>query len=208
MAENDSAQSPVTGASLIGASPKSILAFAARTIAWCIPMFALWLVAAQPISMAAAWGAEKLLDRMAPVRQTRIEWRDGRVAFLAQPDTTTEYLNHLRPGLTFEVPIDVRRQTYGVPFFLALLLAAKSRRLAAKAAAGVAILLVLAAVGVACEAAIGLATLAPQGGGRVFSFGAASATLIALGFQLGSLIFPSVGPVVLWAGMDALRHRG
>lgn len=205
MAENDPAQAAgATG--LIGASPRTILAFAARTIAWCLPLFALWLVAAQPISLAASWCAAKLVDGIAPVQHTRVEWRDGRVAFQVEPNSTAVYLHHLRPGMVFEIPVDARKQTYGLPFFVALLLAAKARRLAVKAAGGMAILLALAALGIGCEVAIALASLAPPGGGRVFNPGTASATLIALGFQLGTLIFPSVVPVALWAGMDALRH--
>lgn len=207
MAEDDSA-TPPGGASLIGASPRSIIAFAARTIAWCVPLFALWYLASQPVSLASSWAGAKLLDAAVPVEHTRIEWRDEQVTFVLTPDATTAYARRLPSGISFEVPIDPRKQTFGLPFFIALLLGARSRRIATRAAVGSAVLLALASIGIACEAAIAYAGLATPGGARVFVPGAAEATLIALGFQLGTLIFPSVVPVALWAGMDALRRTG
>jgi len=207
VAEDDS-EKPAGGAGLIGASPRSILAFAARTIAWCVPAFALWYAASQPISLASSWIAAKLLDATAPVEHTRIEWRDDKVMFVLAPDASTTYSQRLKSGVAFEVPVDPRKQTYGLPFLVALLLAARSRRIALRAAAGGAVLLVLASVGIACEVAIGYAGIALPGSARIFVPGAVGATLIALGFQLGTLIFPSVAPVALWAGMDALRRTG
>jgi hypothetical protein len=207
VAEDDSAQ-PAGGAGLIGASPRSILAFAARTIAWCVPLFALWYFASQPISLGSSWIAAKLLDVAAPVERTRVEWRDERITFVLTPDATTLYALRLKSGIAFEVPADPRKQTYGLPFFLALLLAARSRRIAVKAVAGGAVLFAFAAIGIACEVAIGYAGVSLPGSARVFVPGATQATLIALGFQLGTLIFPSVAPVALWAGLDALRRTG
>ena len=205
LAADDPAR-PIGGAGLIGASPRSILAFAARTLAWCIPVFAAWYFAAQPISLAAGWLSARMLDLAGPVEGTRIEWRDDHVAFVLSPDSSTKYQRRLRDSVTFEVPLDVRKQTYGLAFFIALLLAARSRRLALKAAIGCTVLLVFASIGIACEVVIGYASLALPGGARLFSPGSTIATLIALGFQLGTLIFPSVAPVALWAGLDALRR--
>ena len=202
MAADDPAQG-APGGGLIGASPRAILAFAAKAIAWCVPLFALWYVAAQPLSLAVSKGAARLLDVSAPVERTAIEWRDGRVTFLVAPDASTVYARNLRPGVSFEIPIDARKQTYGVPFFLALLLAARARRLAVKAAIGCAVLLAFATAGIACEVAIAYATLRIPGGAPLFTPGAVSATLVALGFQLGSILLPSAGPIALWAGMEA-----
>jgi hypothetical protein len=208
VAENDPAIPADDGAGLIGASPRSILAFAARTIAWCVPLFALWYAASQPLSLGTAWMAGKLLDAVVPVERTHVEWRDDRVIFVLAPDATTSYAQRLKPGVAFEVPVEPRKQTYGLPFFVALLLAARSRRIGMKAVIGSAVLVVLASIGVACEAAIGYAGMVLPGNAHIFVPGATLATLIALGFQLGTLIFPSVAPVALWAGLDALRRTG
>jgi hypothetical protein len=207
MAEDDSPQ-PAGRTSLIGASPRTILAFAARTIAWCVPLFALWYFAAQPVSLAASWGAAKLLAFTAPVENTHATWRDDRVTFELSPDATTQFARHLKPGLAFEVPVDVRKQTYGLPFFLALLLAGGLRRMAVKALVGCAVLLALSSIGIACEVAVAYAGIALPGGGSLFSPGQADATLIALGYQLGTIIFPSVMPVALWTGLEALPRSG
>jgi hypothetical protein len=205
VAEDDSA-SGAGSPGLIGAPPRAILAFAARTIAWCVPLFALWYAASQPLSLATSWAAGKLLDVTVPVERTQVEWREDRVTFVLTPDATTAYTQRLRPGVAFEVPVDPRKQTYGLPFFVALLLAARSRRIGTKAIGGSAILLALAVIGVACEVAVGYAGLAVPGRPRLFAPGTAEATVIALGFQLGTLIFPAVMPIVLWAGLEALRR--
>ena len=204
VAADDTAEAP-GGGGLIGASPRAILAFAAKAIAWSVPLFALWYLAAQPLSLAASWGAARLLDFAAPVERTAVEWRDDRVKFLVSPDASTVYAKHLRPGLSFEISVNPRKQTYGLPFFLALLLAARARRIAAKAAIGCAVLFVLASGGIACEVAIAYAGLRLPDGASLFTPGTVSATLIALGFQLGSILLPSAGPIALWAGLDGMR---
>ncbi len=100
--------------------------------------------------------------------------------------------------------MDPRKQTYGLAFFLALLLASRARHKVFKALAGIAVLMGLASIGVACEAAIAYAGIVLPAGDHVFVPAVASGTLIALGFQLGTLIFPSVVPVALWALVEGL----
>ena len=72
----------------------------------------------------------------------------------------------------------------------------RARRFIAKAAAGAAILIVLAAIGVACEVAVGFG-MTQVAGTQPFAPGPWVGTLYALGLQLGTLIFPSVVPVIL-----------
>ena len=207
VAADNPARAP-SGNGLIGAPPRAIVAFAARTLAWSVPLFAAWYLAAQPLSLAACWGAARMLDHAAPVERTAIEWHDGHVTFLMVPDASTVYAQRLRSGMSFEIPVNAAKQTYGLPFFLALLLGGRSRRFAAKGAGGCAALLALASAGIACEVAIAYASLRVPGGAHLFAPGAVGATLIALGFQLGSLLLPSAGPIALWAGLEGRARTG
>jgi hypothetical protein len=181
---------------LIGAAPRDILLFAARTLAWAVLFFGAWYVAAQPISLATSWIASRMLEATTRAGSARIAWHNDQVLFAIRPDASTTYRDRLPADMSVDMEVNTLKQTYGVPFFLALLAAARARRFAAKAAAGVAILVVLAAIGTACEVAIGFGTT-QVAGAQPFAPGAAAGTLFALGFQLGTLIFPCVVPVVL-----------
>ncbi|HUL97604.1 MAG TPA: exosortase H-associated membrane protein [Usitatibacter sp.] len=201
MAE-DASPGPRNGAGLSGAAPRSILGFAARAIAWGIVFFAAWYAAAQPLSLATAWCSAQFLKVLAPVDRAHPEWKAPRTALLVEFDTSTAYQHRLPRGIEYEVPADALKYTYGIPFFVALLAASRARRLAMKALAGTAVLVVLAAAGLACETALTLGTLTDATGSALWKAGGATATLFALGYQLGTLIFPTVVPAAMWVGMD------
>jgi hypothetical protein len=184
-----------------------VLALALRALGWSVVVFALWFLAARPLSTAVAWGAAALLQAAAPVERARPRWSDPRVVFDVELDGATTFRNRIPAGAVFEVPSNPLRQTFGLPFFLALLLASRPPRIVRKAALGAAILLPLAALGVACEVAIDLGTVVAQGGVALVRFGDVAATLLALGYQLGTLVFPTVVPVMLWVAMDPRYMR-
>ena len=185
--------------SLIAAPPRDVFLFAARTLGWALVMFAAWYLAAKPVSLGTSWIAARMLEATTPAGDVRIAWRDDRTLFELRPDASTTYRHRLPQDLAVDIEVNTLKQTYGVPFFLALLAAARARRFAAKALSGVATLTLLAAIGIACEVAIGFG-LSQVGGAQPFATGAGAGTLFALGFQLGTLIFPSVVPVALVVG--------
>ena len=199
MASTPPPQSPGARDGLIGASPRDILLFAARTLAWAVLFFGAWYVAAKPISIATSWIAARMIEIVTPAGSVRVAWRNDQTLFEIQPDASTSYRARLPAGMSVDMESNTLKQTYGVPFLLALLAAARARRFSMKAAAGVAILIVLAAIGIACEVAIGFGTT-QVAGIQPFAPGTAAATLFALGFQLGTLIFPCVVPVALAIG--------
>jgi hypothetical protein len=188
-------------------TPRDIVAFALRVIFWSAAFLALWYAAARPVSMLAAWGAACLVEAVAPVERARPVWQNGGVVFEVEMDSTTAYRNRMRAGTVLEVPADPRKQTYGLAFFLALLFASRPRRVALKALGGAAVLAVLSAIGVASEVALQLDALPGPSGSPLIEAGAVARNLAALGFQLGTLIFPTVGPVMLWVAMDTRLVR-
>lgn len=191
---------------LIGAAPRDILLFAARTLAWAIVFFGAWYLAAKPISLASSWIAARALEATTPAGSVRVAWRNDHTLFEIRPDASTSYRDRLPAGMSVDMEVNTLKQTYGVPFFLALLAAARARRFVVKATAGVAILMVLAAIGIACEVAIGFGTT-QVAGAQPFAPDAAAGTLFALGFQLGTLIFPCVVPVALAIGFAAAAAK-
>ncbi|MEO6436699.1 MAG: exosortase H-associated membrane protein, partial [Tepidisphaeraceae bacterium] len=54
----------------------------------------------------------------------------------------------------------------------------------------------------ACELLVDVGMMRGSGSEPLFLFGAGLREAMALGFQLGTLIFPTVVPAMLWAWMD------
>jgi len=196
VASTPSPRPPGARDGLIGAAPRDILLFAARTLAWAVVSFGAWYAAAKPVSLVTSWIAARVIEATAPAGSVRVSWHNEQTLFEIRPDPSTIYRERLPADLSVDMEVNTLKQTYGLPFFLALLAAARARRFIAKAAAGAAILIVLAAIGVACEVAVGFG-MTQVAGAQTFAPGPWVGTLYALGLQLGTLIFPSVVPVIL-----------
>ncbi len=91
---------------------------------------------------------------------------------------------------------------YGLPFYLALLLASRARLLLWKALAGSLLLLPFQVTGV-CFDWLKQAVFSggPYAVHRI-GFAAWQSELVALGFQFSSLVLPSLVPVLLWLALD------
>ena len=114
-----------------------------------------------------------------------------------------------RPGSSqvaeARVEVPVATYTYGIALFAALALAVRGWRRPGRLAVGVAILLVLPTVGVAFDALRQLGSapdLAPllgwKGGTR---------EAIALGYQVGSLLLPTLAPIITWLVLYGESNR-
>jgi hypothetical protein len=160
---------------------------------WLPACFAAWYFIAPLHSPIAGAGARLLAGLVARDIVSDVERQGSDLVFV----TTLEV--HPGPGLTAVLLPEVNPllYTYGLPFFVALMLASGSRW--RRIVAGAAILLLFQAWGIAFD-------FLAQVGLNLGSDIAALAGLadwrreaIALGYQLGAIIFPSVVPVVLWA---------
>jgi hypothetical protein len=177
---------------------KAILPFVGRVFLWLAIAFAFWFAAAKPVSLAASWIAGKAVEALSPASVAGMEYQERHVVLAVEPDYETARRNAMPPEAVLDVPLSPLVATYSLPFFLALMLATRPRAPAWKFAAGLAVLLLLAGVGVGFEALKSLSALAGPTGTPLFAFGQGRREAIALGYQLGSLIVPSVLPLVLW----------
>jgi len=171
----------------------SLRSFVLRTLLWLPLCFAAWYFFAPLHSPIAGAGARLLAGLVAPGVVSGVERQGSDLVFV----TTLEV--HPGPGLTAVLLPEVNPllYTYGLPFFVALMLASGSRW--RTILAGAAILLVFQGWGIAFDflAQVGL-NLGPDISAQA---GLADwrREAIALGYQLGAIMFPSVVPVVLWA---------
>lgn len=174
--------------------PRSVLwGFVLRTFVWLPPCFALWYVCAPALAVALGFVAGAMVDLLCPGLVTVLERQGSVLTFV----TTIKV--HPSPGTTAVLLPDVsaRLYTYGLPLYLALALAARAKYWTLLA--GAMLLTPFQAWGIAFDflAQVGILMgpeIALQSG-----IHGAKREAIAFGYQLGSLIFPTLAPVIMWA---------
>jgi hypothetical protein len=174
-------------------SPPALRSFVLRALLWLPVCFAAWYFFAPLHSPIAGAGARLLASLVAPDVVSDVERQGSDLVFV----TTLEV--HPGPGLTAVLLPEVNPllYTYGLPFFVALMLASGSRW--RTILAGAAILLVFQGWGIAFDF---LAQVGLNLGSDISALAGLAdwrREAIALGYQLGAIMFPSVVPVVLWA---------
>lgn len=167
--------------------------FVLRILMWLPPCFAAWYFSAH-YHAAVAGELAFLLVR---------QFKSGIVSALEHPAIDLVFVTtlevHPEPGMTALLLPEVNPllYTYGLAFFLALMLAAGAKWW--KILLGAAILLPFQSWGIAFDflAQVGV-TLGTDVSEQAGLLGWRREA-IALGYQVGNLIFPSLIPVVLWA---------
>jgi len=169
-----------------------VATFALRALLWLPPSFALWYLLAPWHASIAGGFAHVWLAVLAPGLLTTVE-RTG---------TTLAFLTTLRVPVAGQEGFLVAEAgaliyTYGLGLFLALMMAARApwRRILA----GAALLLPFQGWGLALDLLVQVAVgmgpdIAVQAGLAGWQREA-----IALGYQVGSVILPSLAPVIAWA---------
>jgi hypothetical protein len=174
----------------------SLAAFILRTLLWLPLCLAAWYFGAKPHSAVVGELSSVLLNLL----------RSGIVSDFEQPGQVLAFVTTLEvypaPGqVAVLVPeVNPLLYTYGLAFFLALMLAARARWGAILA--GAALLLPFQSWGIAFDflAQVGI-KLGPEVAAQAGVAGW-RAEAIALGYQIGTLILPSLVPVALWAALN------
>jgi hypothetical protein len=175
--------------------PASVGSFVLRILAWLAPCFALWHFSAPYYGMLVGRLARLLVDSLHPGLVEAVERSGAELAFV-----TT--LAHSVGGRDAVLAPEVNPMvyTFGLAFFVALMLAARASP--GRVLAGAALLMPFQAWGVAFDflAQVGV-RLGPEIS-RQAGFSDTGRELIALGYQAGSLIFPTLVPVLAWAAFN------
>jgi len=171
----------------------SIGTFVLRTFLWLPPCFAAWYVSAPYLAAIAGRLARGLVDLVRPGIVSGLERGGIDLVFV----TTIEVRAAAGQTAVLLPEVNPMIYSYGLALFLALMLAARSRWW--KILAGAAALLPFQAWGIAFDflAQVGV-KLGPEISAQAGLSGW-RAEAIALGYQIGSLILPSLMPVLLWA---------
>jgi hypothetical protein len=173
-----------------------IATFVLRTALWLAPCFAAWYLAARFHGIAAGEAARALVLVLKPGLVSALERQGSDLVFV------TTLLVHPAPGETGVLVTEVNPllYTYGLPLFVALMLAARASGW--KIVAGAALLLPLQAWGIAFDF---LAQVGIRAGPAVSAQAGLAgwpSEAVALAYQAGSLLFPALVPVLLWGAFN------
>jgi hypothetical protein len=172
--------------------------FFASAMAWFLALTLLWLQVSAWTSYPVAGMTHIVLEHGAKDWVRRIDKVPGQL----QAETRIEVLipGSERGRAELIVEVDPAHNAYGLPLFLALLLASRCRHLFRRALAGYFLLLLPQAFSLILDV---LKQIVVAGGDPAY-LGIASWQLeiIALGFQFGSLLLPTLAPVGLWLWLD------
>lgn len=169
---------------------------ALRTLLWLPPCLAAWYFSAHYHTVVVGALTHLLLDLMLP----------GIVSALEQTGTSLEFVTTLKvypePGkVGLLVPeVSTLIYTYGLAFFVALMLSANAKWW--KILIGAIVLLPFQSWGIAFDLLVQVGIkLGPKVAIQAGLFGW-HLEAIALSYQIGNLIFPSLIPVVLWVSFN------
>lgn len=175
------------------AARREVIATAGRALLWLPLCLAAWYVAAGVIGWLPSHLASPAIASAA-----------GRVMHVETGHRVASYTVRVEgpymPGVSSQVEarVDVPAATYsfGMAVFVALALAVKGWRFPGRLALGIAILLPLPAFGIFFDALRQLGA-APQLA-PLLAWKGGTREAIALGYQVGSLLLPTLGPIIVW----------
>jgi len=180
---------------------RSLARFVLFVIAWLAPMLFIWWFAAPVL----AWPLSLLSEAV-----TRSSFGDL-LKSVEQHGELITFVTSLKPSPSVAATnavvldeVDVRRYSFGLPLLAALIFAAGQKHMPRNLLLGFALMLPFECWGVVAELLQDLASgLGPAIAAQT-GFSSLQREAIAFAYQFGSLILPTVAPVVFWV----LTHRG
>jgi hypothetical protein len=181
-------------------TPPSLARFFVRTLAWLCLLVPAWYAASPWMSHPAAALTHMALEFGAPDWVRTVRKEPGRIE--VETSVAVDVPNAPK-GSRGELVAEAKpaHYGYGLPIFLALLLAARGRMRLARAPVGYVLLLPAQAFSLTADV---LKQIAVSAAGGASALGVAQWQLELIGYcyQFGTLVLPTLAPVVLWLWMD------
>lgn len=180
--------------------PTSLLRFFAEAVACFLVLVALWTQVAPWLSYPAGWMAHFALETWAGDWVRRVDRTPEIVTAETRIAVTVPGIDR-RQG-TAELVVEARpaRYGYGLPLFLALLIAARTKRFVVHAVAGYLVLLLPQAFALTMTLLRDI--VAGSGSAARLAVAQWQVEAIAFGYQIGTLVLPTLVPIVLWLWFD------
>lgn len=166
---------------------------------WIVALTALWSQLSAWTSYPVGVLSHMALEQGAPMWVRQVHLSPGTM----EVDTAISVPIPDAGGRRGEITIDVStaRYAYGLPIFIALVLATRGRGRLGRVAAGYALLLPFQAFSLTMNALMQM-VLAAQADIRLLRASQWQIEAIVYGYQLGSLVLPTLVPILLWLWMD------
>ncbi len=180
--------------------PKSLAVFFASALVLFLALVLLWMPVSKWTSYPTAWLTHLTLDKGARYWVRTVHTEPGRIEVETRIAIKMAGNNPNQGVAELVIESDPARYAYGLPLFLALMLASRGHQLLKKALIAYLILLVPQTFSVVLE----ILRQIVMAGGRAGALAADQWQLeaIALGYQLGSLLIPTLAPVALWLWLE------
>lgn len=172
--------------------------FFGGALLWLVVALAVWYPLRHWMVLAPAWLAREVMTAAFPRWVTGAQFDGGVQVLLTSLRIVSadNRLGELAPevnGLSY---------AYGAPLLAALLLASRTRRWWWKLPAGLLALVPFQAWGICFTWLLQIAVVAGEQTRGQTRFGPLESNLIAVGYQFGFLILPTLAPVLLWLAFD------
>jgi hypothetical protein len=174
--------------------------FFLAAIAWLLVLTAGWMTVSRWTSQPVGFLAQVALEQAAPYWVRSVRLTPG----LIEADTRIEVrVPGAASGARGELMVDAKtaHYSYGLPILLALLLAARSRGLWRRAVAGYLLLLPFQAFSLMFDLLKQMG-VAAAGGAAALGIDQWQLEGIGFGYQFGTLVLPTLAPIMLWLWMD------
>ena len=172
---------------------RQVFLVAAKALLFLPFLLAAWYAAAGPIAFVPGKLALPII-RILSDGLTSMQLKDRTLVYTIKLEMP--YRPRSTPRVAADIEVGAAKFTYGIALFLALALAARESRRPAGIAIGCAILLVTPAIGIAFDALVQLG--ATPGMEPFLRWGGGTREGIALGYQVGTLLIPTLVPVAIW----------
>lgn len=178
-------------------SPLTI--FVLSAFGWIFALTALWSTVSAWTSYPVGVLSHIALEQTAPMWVRQVHLSPGNM----EVDTAISVPVVAAGGRRGEITIDVSpaRYAYGLPIFIALVLAARGRGRLGRVAAGYALLLPFQAFSLTMSALMQM-VLAAQADIRLLRISQWQMEAIVYGYQLGALVLPTLVPILMWLWLD------
>ena len=179
--------------------PSPFVVFVASAFGWMLALTVLWTQISPWTSYPVGVIASVALEQGAPMWVREVRLKPG----VMDVDTRVAIPVPSAGGRRAEVTIDVNpaRYAYGLPIFLALLLAARGPRRLMRGVVGYLVLLPAQAFSLSMYALMQL-VLAAQVNARLLRIAPWQLELLVYGYQVGSLVAPTLAPILVWLWLD------
>ncbi|KRB27110.1 exosortase H-associated membrane protein [Acidovorax sp. Root70] len=173
--------------------------FVLSAFGWILALTAAWSVVSAWTSYPVGVLSHMALEQGAPMWVRQVRLSPGAM----EVDTAISVPVAQAGGRRGEVSIEVRpaHYAYGLPIFLALVLAARGKGRLTRAVGGYVLLLPFQAFSLTMSALMQM-VLAAQTDIRLLRIAQWQMEAIIYGYQWGSLVVPTLAPILLWLWMD------